>query len=37
MSDEEYVKKGLCPSCKDVLIPASGCFECRCGWAKCGG
>jgi len=36
-SEEDFVKKGICPVCKASLTKREGCDECTaCGWSSCG-
>lgn len=35
-SDEEKIKKGICPVCGSKIVFAEGCKQCPvCGWSAC--
>lgn len=36
MSEDDYLKLGICPECKAPLRFAEGCLSCQCGYSKCG-
>ncbi|NLL19626.1 MAG: vitamin B12-dependent ribonucleotide reductase [Clostridia bacterium] len=36
MTEEEYLRIGICPECKAKLQFAEGCLSCHCGYSKCG-
>jgi len=36
ISEQELLKRGLCPECKSNLRFSEGCLTCTCGFSKCG-
>lgn len=35
-SEEMFLRRGICPECKQKLQFAEGCLNCHCGYSKCG-
>ena len=34
-SDDDKIKRGICPLCGNKLQHVAGCISCSCGWSKC--